>query len=171
VPRANSRNADRLLAQYAEAWAKDARQASNLATVGSNDELFALLAARASDPQEAFGSPTDRFRLNFDPATLPKGPSVFEVGKRIFLRCTAALHQFLCAPDDQDKELRNRMIGALLSRDASAIGLIAGGLVAAFGMGAAAAAVVAALLVRIIVAPTAQVLCEEWDKQIKAATR
>jgi len=162
--------ADRLLETYAESWAKDAVSVAELTNVPSNQELFALLAARASDPQEAFGTPGDRFRTKFDPATLPKGSSVFEVGKRIFLRQAAALHRFICAPDDEDKELRNRIKAALVSRDVGAVAIITGCLVAAFGMGAAAAAVVAALLVRIIVVPTTDVLCEVWDEQIKEAT-
>jgi hypothetical protein len=162
--------ADELLERYAESWAKDAASVTNLTNVPTNQELFALLAARASDPQEAFGTPGDRFGTKFDPAILPKGPSVFEVGRRIFLRQAAALHRFLCAPDEEDKELRNRIKAALVSRDVGAVAIIAGSLVAAFGMGAAAAAIVAALLVRIIVVPTADALCEVWDEQIKEAT-
>jgi hypothetical protein len=107
----------------------------------------------------------------FDPARLPKGPSVFEVGRRIFLRCATALHRFLCAPEDEDKELRERIKAALVTRDANAVAIIAGGLVAAFGMGAAAAAVVAALLVRTIVAPTIDELCDVFDEEIKTALK
>lgn len=167
---ADKATADRLLVRYAEAWAKDAASVSELTKVASIQELYALLAARASDPQEAFGTPGDRFGTRFDPATLPKGPSVFEVGKRIFTRSAGALHGFLCAPDEEDKELRDRIKSAIVSRDVSAVAIIAGGLVAAFGMGAAAAAVVAALLVRIIVVPSGEVLCEVWDEKIKEAT-
>ncbi len=167
---ADRATADRLLLRYAENWARDAASAAELTKISSNQELFALLAARASDPQEAFGTPGDRFGTRFDPATLPKGPSVFEVGKRIFLRSAAALHDFLCAPNDEDKELRDRIKAALVTRDASAVAIVAGGLVAAFGIGAAAAAVVATLLVRIIVVPAANVLCDVWDEKIKEAT-
>lgn len=163
--------ADRLLERYADSWAKDAGSVAELTKIPTNQELFALLAARASDPQEAFGTPGDRFGTKFNPATLPRGPSVFEVGKRIFLRQAAALHHFLCAPNDEDKEWRNRIKAALVSRDVSAVAIITGGLVAAFGMGAAAAAVVAALLVRIVVVPTTDVLCEVWNEQIEEATR
>jgi hypothetical protein len=168
MSKAKKTDAGDLLAQHAESWSKEVKPAHDLMKAG-DQELFALLAARASDPQEAFGTPGDRFGTRYDPATLPKGPSVFELGRRIFLRCADALRTFLCAPNDDDKELRDRIKSALVARDASAIAIIAGGLVAAFGMGAAAAAVVATLLLRIIVVPTVNVLCEEWDKQIKEA--
>jgi hypothetical protein len=165
----SSRSADRLLEQYALAWAREAATAANLAGVTTNDELYALLAARVSDPQETFGTPEDRFRAKFDPATLPRGPAVFEVGKRIFRRSAAALHSFLCDPTEEDKQLQEKIKAALVSKDTSSIAIIAGGLMAIFGMGAASAAVVAALLVRIIVASTIEVLCQVWDEQIKTA--
>jgi len=56
---------------------------------------------------------------------------------------------------------------AIFSKEGGGVALLAGGLVAAFGFSPAIAAVVAALLVKLIIAPTAAEVCAEWSKTLK----
>jgi hypothetical protein len=69
-------------------------------------------------------------------------------------------------PNSDDKQLQQSLIKALVGREVGAAGVIAGGLVVLFGMAPTAAAVVAAILLQVIVVPTMDVLCEEWDASI-----
>lgn len=163
-------NASQLLVKHAEFWASDIKNEDAFAKA-DNEELFMLLAARTSNPVQAFGPPSDRFKADFEPKALVLGPAFSDVGKKIFRRCASALHDFLCSSDDEDKELRDKIKNAITSPDVSAISIIAGGLMAVSALGATGAIVIATLINRIIVAPTAQVMCEEWDNQIKAASK
>ena len=62
--------------------------------------------------------------------------------------------------------MRDDLIKALVGREVGATSVIAGGLVVLLGMTPAASAVVAAILVQVVVIPTANVLCEQWDARI-----
>jgi hypothetical protein len=59
------------------------------------------------------------------------------------------------------------MLKAIFSKEGGGIALLAGGLVAAFGLSPAIAAIVAALLVKLIIAPTAAEVCAEWENTLK----
>jgi precorrin-3B methylase len=72
------------------------------------------------------------------------------------------MHAFLCDPGAEDRQLRDRMLNAILAKDGGGVAVVAGGLVAAFGMSPAVAAIVAALAVKLIVAPAAKELCKTW---------
>jgi hypothetical protein len=62
--------------------------------------------------------------------------------------------------------MQQALMKALTSKETGAVGVIAGSLVALFGMAPSAAAIVAALLVKLIVVPAAEVLCEQWEVSI-----
>jgi hypothetical protein len=60
------------------------------------------------------------------------------------------------------------MLNAIFSKHGGGVALLAGGLVAVFGLSPAIAAVVAALLVKIIIAPTANEICSTWGATLKS---
>jgi len=148
---------------------KHANEASKVASLVSKpeNELYALLAARTSERIGIVGSSDDKFRTAYNRDDLMRGPPS-ELGKRIFMRCSRAAHDFCCSPSDEDRNLQNQMLNAIFSKDGGGVALLAGGLVAAFGLSPAIAAVVAALLVKIVVAPTAQELCAAWGATLKS---
>jgi hypothetical protein len=158
-----------LLDEYARKHAIDAAKTDQLLAIKDPDELFAMLASRVTLPDAMFGSPGDRYGTKVNEGELTRSGPMIELGKRVFARCSAALHDFLCKPSDQDKQLRDSLIKALVGREVGATSVISGGLVVLLGMTPAAAAVVAAILVQVVVIPTANVLCEQWDSKIAGA--
>jgi len=162
--------ADTLLQEYASKHSSDASRTDELLSIKDRNQLFGLLASRVTLPDAMFGTPGDRYGTKIDEGELTRsGGAMVELGKRVFARCSAALHEFLCKPGDQDKQLRDNLIKALVGREVGATSVIAGGLVVLLGMTPAASAIVAAILVQVVVIPTANVLCEQWDSQIEKA--
>ncbi|OKO83554.1 hypothetical protein [Bradyrhizobium sp. NAS96.2] len=159
-------SSDDLLRSFVEQHKGEAHQVASLVTKSESD-LYALLASRVSTPAAGIGDPDDRFRTESDPDDLERGAAV-ELGKRIFFRCSQAAHDFCCSPGDQDRKLRDEMLSAIFSKEGGGIALLAGALVTAFGLSPAVAAVVAALLVKIIVAPTIAEVCSAWGNALKA---
>ncbi|WP_194456316.1 hypothetical protein [Bradyrhizobium sp. CCBAU 53421] len=158
-------SSDDLLRSFVDQHKGEARQVASLVDKSEND-LYALLASRVSTPGAGMGAADDRFRTQFDPDDLERGPAI-DLGKRIFFRCSQAAHEFCCSPGDQDRKLRDQMLNAIFSKEGGGIALLAGGLVTAFGLSPAVAAVVAALLVKIIVAPTIKEVCSAWGEALK----
>jgi hypothetical protein len=159
------KRSEQLLQEYAAKHAQDARGADALREIDLN-ELFGLLAARVTIPTAMFATPGDRYGTKFNRGDLARSGPMIDLGKRVFLRCADALHEFLCKSTDSDVQVRESLIQAIIDKEVGATGVIAGGLVAVFGMGPAAAAVVAAILVRVVVVPTVDVLCDEWDASL-----
>jgi hypothetical protein len=158
-----------LLREYARKHSNEAAKTDKLRAIKDPDQLFAMLASRVSLPDAMFRTPGDRYGTDINDGELTRSGPMVELGKRVFARCSAALHDFLCKPGDQDKQLRDDLIKALVGREVGATGVIAGGLMVLLGMTPAASAVVAAILVQIVVIPTANVLCEQWDARIAEA--
>jgi hypothetical protein len=148
---------DDLLRTRAEAAAGQAGIPPNAVTL-EPDVLYALLAARVL----ATGGTDDQVRSAFDTDDLLRSETSVSLGRRIFARWSLAMHAFLCDPGAEDRQLRDRMLNAILAKDGGGVAVVAGGLVAAFGMSPAVAAIVAALAVKLIVAPAAKELCKTW---------
>lgn len=161
----NEKRPRELLQQYAAKHAEDAKGVDALLKVEPN-ELFGLLAARVTMPTAMFATPGDRYGTKFDQSDLTRSGPMIELGRKVFFRCATALHEFLCKPSEEDRQLRESLIKALIGKEVGATGVIAGGLVALLGMAPAASAIVAAILVQVVVVPTVDVLCEEWDASI-----
>lgn len=155
---------DDLLRSLAQKHSGEATRATSL--IGKDeDELYQMLASSVSAAGIPTGSVDDRFRDAYD--ELERGPAI-ELGKRIFARCSRAAHEFCCSPGEEDKMLRDQMLKVIFSKDTSGVALLAGGLVAAFGLSPAIAAVVSALLVKLVVAPTAQEVCSTWGASLRS---
>jgi hypothetical protein len=129
-------------------------------------DLYSLLAARITEPVAGSAAANDRFRGRIDLDELDRSTAAVELGKRIFARWSRALHDFLCSPSTEDKNLRDDMLQAIFSKQGGGVAIIAGGLVATFGASPAIAAVVAALLVKLIMAPAVDEVCKAWAETL-----
>jgi hypothetical protein len=130
-----------------------------------------LLAALAQRVQEATsGSVTIARMAPIDPDRLPRDSATLAIGRRILLRWSRVTHDFLCTSGGEDEDLRKRLMSALTGRDGGATALLAGSLVAAFGASPAVAAIVAALLMKLVVAPAKDELCQSWATSLAAST-
>jgi hypothetical protein len=124
-------------------------------------DLLAALAQRVQDAAE--GSPGIARMTAIDPDRLPRDSATIALGRRIVARWSRTMHEFLCGGGGEEEEdLRRRLMAALTGRDGGAPALLAGTLVAAFGASPAVAALVAALLMKLVIAPAKDELCRSW---------
>ncbi len=129
-------------------------------------DLFPLLGSRivecsAATPRAlTFDAP-----VNIDDLT--RGPEIFELGERIFWRWSATLHRFICNPSDDDTDEKSRLLAAIGSKGSGVTALAAGILVSSFGLSPAIAAVVAALLLKLVFQPAGDEICAYWASENK----
>ncbi|KAA1054454.1 hypothetical protein [Azospirillum argentinense] len=146
----------------------------------SPDDLYRSLAAQVAAasseaPSSASFVPTGQAQISDD--DLRRGPQAddlrrgqdIELGKRIFQRWNRTLHEFVCKPNTADQDLRAKLVGALTGTEGGGVALVAGILVAAFGASPAVAAIVAALLIKLVVAPAADEICQVWAAALPTA--
>jgi hypothetical protein len=93
---------------------------------------------------------------------LPRDSAAIAVGRRILARWSRTMHDFLCKSGGDEEDLRERLFNAITGRDGGATALLAGTLVAAFGASPGVAAIVAALLMKLVIAPAQDELCQAW---------
>lgn len=155
---------DELLDHYAAQHAAEVKNAENLLNIDVPD-LLSALATRVTTPSAMFATPGDRYGITTAAGQGTRSGPMVEVGKKVALRCAQALHDFICNSDDS-AQLRDKLVSAIVSKDVGAVGIIAGGLVAIIGMAPAVAAVVAAVIVKVVVIPTTDVICEQWDSAL-----
>jgi hypothetical protein len=132
----------------------------------NKEDLYVLLGQRV---QAATRGATDTasFDMPFDPDNFQRSSSLRELGHRIFRRWSRTLHEFVCNPTSADKDIRDRLWTAITSKESSLVALTAGVLVATFGVSPAVAAVVAALLVRVVFNPATDEVCRYWSEQLE----
>ncbi len=164
MPKINSPDPDRLV-QSVESVAQQSADAIASFSGLSEADLFAALAQRMGQVVQGssaiadISAPVDVDDLLRD--TISQG-----VGRRVFKRWSLALHNFLCGSGNEDQALRARLMSALTGKEGGAVALIAGTLVAAFGASPAIAALVATLVMRVVIAPAAEEICETWAKSL-----
>ena len=134
----------------------------------SESDLYALLTEMAADPVKAIGPAASPFRLPIDDDDLHRSNAATDLGKRIFARWSRAFHDFVCGSDKENKDLKDQILQAIFNKNGGGIAIIAGGLVAAFGLSPAIAAVIATLLIRLIVAPAVDEVCKAWGAHNEA---
>jgi len=86
------------------------------------------------------------------------------LGRKIFLRWSKNLHSFVCSPSEDDENEREELISAIFKKGPGANAVIAGVLVASFGLSPGTAAIIAILLLRILVVPVVEELCLTWGE-------
>ncbi len=127
----------------------------------SAPDLYAILAERTQSASRGTTGHGFATPVNID--DLHRDVTTTDLGKRIFLRWSRALHQFACDPDADDVTARDRLVSALTGSESSAA-VVAAILVSSFGASPAVAAVVAALLIKLIFQPAKLEVCETWSR-------
>ncbi len=127
-------------------------------------DLFTALGYQLS--RTAAGSSPRGYISGIDKDELPRDGAFQEFGKMLFRRWNKALYEFVCQSSGEDNELRERLIGVLTGKEGGAAALLAGTLVAVFGVSPALAAVVATLVIRLVITPAGEVLCSSWQSSI-----
>ncbi len=155
---------DELVRGVAERQARNAKSAARLIDQ-PEDALYALLATTVVETASISSANDDQFRSS-GVNDLLRSPDALTLGRRIFLRWARSLHDFLCGPSDDDKKLREQILRAIFNKEAGSVAIVAGGLVAAFGLSAALAAIVAALVVKLIFAPALDEVCKAWEEAL-----
>lgn len=155
---------DDLLRQIADRHIRAADSAEALVKE-SNDNLFIMLANRLSVTSEGIINIDDMHCGTKNQDELLRGDGIKTLGKRIFLRWSQTFQQFVCAPTSNDQALRNQIKSVITNRSGGAAAIIAGSLVAAFGVSPPIAAVIAALLLNLIVVPAGKVVCDVWKEE------
>jgi hypothetical protein len=100
---------------------------------------------------------------------LVRSGAAVALGKKIFTRWSKAFHDFLCAPSQDDKDLRDRVLQAIFDKKTGGTAIVAGALVAAFALSPITAGLIAALIMRLIVAPAADGICEAWTDSLQTS--
>jgi hypothetical protein len=144
--------------------AKLSEPAVDSLTSARDADLFAALGYQLS--QSSAGSTQGGYDTEFDPDDLPRDTAFQDLGKRLFKRWNKTLHEFVCGSSSEDKALRDRLLGALMGKEGGAAALLAGTLVAVFGVSPALSAVIATLVIRLVVKPAAGEICESWKATI-----
>jgi hypothetical protein len=161
-----------------EAAARQSSGALEKLTHGSQEDLYAALVLRIKnasggsaklnvDDQSRGAVATGSFDAPLDIDDLPRDKETTTVGKLIFRRWSRVLHNFACNSESEDADLRDRLLNAISGKSGGGVALVAAMLVASFGLSPAVAAVIAALLAKLIVAPAADEVCKAWGKTLQ----
>jgi len=131
----------------------------------SEDELYRMLATAASahPVQLGFQFDVDDLKRSADVDSAQRHEEWKAFGKRLLLRWSRALHDFVCTNADEDRDLKDKIRNALTA-GAGSTAVLAAGITTAFGLAPAVAAIIAALLVRLIVAPAHEEVCSTWTE-------
>lgn len=111
---------------------------------------------------------------NFQPAVTYEGTAmgpldeVRDLGRRIFSRWEKEAYGLVCGDQAADEKDRDKVLGAFGVEDASTAvaAAIAAAMVSTFGLAPAIAAVIAALVVKRVMAPTAEEFCRWWGERL-----
>jgi hypothetical protein len=126
--------------------------------------LLSGIATRVTDPNAVFGTPADRYDLPAVAGQITRGLPMVALGKKVVLRCSRALHDFVCN-DGEDPALRAKLTQALIGRDVSAISIITAALTFT-GVAPSIAILVATVINQVLFVPTIQELCASWDARL-----
>jgi hypothetical protein len=129
-------------------------------------DLLAALAQRVQDTADGSAGIARMAAIDLD--RLPRDSATIAVGRRILARWSRTMHDFLCTSGGDEEDLRQRLMKAITGRDGGATALLAGTLVAAFGASPAVAALVAALLMKLVIAPATDELCSSWAASLES---
>jgi hypothetical protein len=135
----------------------------------NEDELYQELALRlkgiAEDPSRA-----GDLRLAVDHAPDLMGPldDLQDFGRRFFARFLPEAYRLVCG--NEDAEERKKVQDAFGIGPEAVGAAIAGAVVSGFGLAPAAAAVVAALILRLFFRPAYQAMCEVWQEKLPKDT-
>lgn len=153
------------LLQTAERIAAENNDVVDSLQNGDEPDLLAALAGQVREA--AVGSPGIARMAVIDSDLLPLDGATVAFGRRVLARWSRTMHDFLCKSGGEDEDLRQRLMSALTGRDGGAAALLAATMVVAFGASPSVAALVAALLMKLVIAPAKDELCQSWAASLK----
>jgi hypothetical protein len=135
----------------------------------SEDEMYVMLAravreTSALPPLSPSATNIDDLPRDGTASQLPT--ALRDLGRRIFLRWSRALHDFLCSEGGENSTLRGKLFEALLGKGGGAAAISAI-MMSTFGVSPAIAVLVATLLTKIIIAPAQEEICAVWLISLK----
>ncbi len=133
--------------------------------VGDDEQaLFAELGRRAM-MMEADASTAGQVGLGDGPIEEAFFSSFADLGRRIYKRVEAQLYAVMCGADGKDAKLRDAFGLGGNAVTAAIVAVLTG----SFGLAPAIAAVVAALLIRVVLKPAYDTTCEFWAERLPPA--
>lgn len=159
--------ADIGLLQTAESIAAQNQHVIDALQNNREPDLLSALAVQVQGA--AAGSASIARMTTIDTDRLPRDAQTMALGKRILGRWSVTMHDFVCKSGGEEEDLRTRLLSALAGRNGTGPALLAGTLVAAFGVSPAAAALIATLLVKLVIAPATDELCRSWANSLEGA--
>jgi hypothetical protein len=136
------------------------------------DELrskLAIYVGAYADAPEALNSAQPA--ITSDMQTMGWKEDVQALAERLLKRWATELHRVVCGTSDADAKDRAEIRAAINSKNFTSVGAataITTVLIASFGLNIAIAPVVAMLLVKIIIEPSKDVVCDFWEEKLKA---
>lgn len=125
------------------------------------------MRAKATQKGEA-GAVNFNPHLVYDGTTMGTLDDLRDLGRRLLSRWTRELYKVVCGSLDDDKTDRESIIKSLGIGDIAVGGAIAAVLVGTFAVAPAVATVIAALIVKRIIKPAGEEICEYWGEKLKA---
>jgi hypothetical protein len=120
-------------------------------------------AAQAGVPGAAEYDPV----ITYDVQEMGSLDDLRDLGRRLLHRWSRELHHIACGSMDDDKKDRESIIMALGLGDVAIAATISSVLVTSFAVAPAVATVIAALVVKRIIEPAGETICEHWDELLK----
>src|SRR5262245_22569917 len=111
---------------------KDSGKSLSGLTLQTEAELYMAISVTLTRQSEAIG--VDELRRGGE-----------GIGQRVFRRWSRVLHQVVCKPDDDDAEIRDRLLASLVRKDGGGVAVVAAVLAGSFGLRPDLAALIAAL--------------------------
>jgi hypothetical protein len=130
----------------------------------TDDDLYQVLTLRVR-AIEAEPNRSGDFSLQ-TPKLMGVSEDLVNFGRKFFNRLQHNAYELLCGKDDDYKDLRNQVNEALSSSITAATGVIAAALVSTIGLAPAIAAVIAAILLRLVGKTTLQATCALWTEKL-----
>jgi hypothetical protein len=136
----------------------------------SPDQLYEILGMRAKAVEEDVGQ-----QGTFEPEVaysdhMGAMEDLQKLGRRIFAKVHLQAYGLICGSDSDDEDDRRKVIGALGIGWSAAVVTLSGVLVSSFGIGAAIAGVIAALVINRFAKPVAEEgykgMCELWKEYL-----
>jgi hypothetical protein len=90
------------------------------------------------------------------------------LGKRIFRRWNRTLHDFACNANAEDRDLKDKLLSAISMKTGGGTAVVAAVLAGYFLVSPPLAAVLAALLIKLILVPAGQEVCQAWAGALNA---
>ena len=126
-------------------------------------ELGIRTRAVAKDPKKGGSFDPD---VTYDGTEIGLLDDVRDFGKRLFRRWIVEVHKLACGSDPDYEKERKLLADKLGLSEVAVTAALTGILIANFGLAAAIASVIAALIVKLFFRPTYEEFCQVWKEKL-----